>query len=135
MHRMIYLILGWIAVALGAIGVLLPVLPTTPFILLAAFLFGKGSPRARAWLIEHAHFGPLIQDWERSGAIAPKYKAIACGMMGVTFAASWYFGVKPFVLVIQAVSLGGAAWFVLSRPNGPADIMSETPEDITSPGQ
>lgn len=117
MTKFFFLVLGWGAVALGVIGVVLPGLPTTPFLLLAAFAFGKGSPRARAWLIEHGHFGPLIQDWEERGAIAPRAKFFAVTMMVSLFVMSLLIGVPLWVLGLQAVFMGGAAIFVLTRPS------------------
>ncbi len=117
MSNMLYLVLGWLAVALGALGVLLPILPTTPFILLAAFLFGKGSPKIRHWLLEHKIFGPMIQRWEEKGAISPKIKLFACSIMALSFLASWWFGVKPMVLIIQATIFSITAIYILSRPS------------------
>lgn len=117
MSRYIYLILGWIAVALGLIGVLLPVLPTTPFMILAAFLFTKGSPKARAWLIDHAHFGPHIQNWEASGAIAPRAKRAAVLAMSGVLLVSLVLGLTGWVIAVQAVCMGGAAAFILTRPD------------------
>lgn len=111
--------LGGVALLLGLIGVVLPVLPTTPFVLVAAFAFSKGSPRMRRWLVEHAIFGPLIADWEAHGAIARPIKRLACGIMAGVFLISLIAGVPVTVLIIQAVCLGGAAAYVLSRPDGP----------------
>ncbi|WP_368184847.1 YbaN family protein [Aestuariibius sp. HNIBRBA575] len=115
--RAIWWVIGWAALILGGIGVLLPVLPTTPFMILAAFAFAKGSPRMRQWLLDHHMFGDPIRDWEQSGSIAPRYKAIATGLMAVTFVTSAALGLPGFVLIIQAVCMGSAALFVLSRPN------------------
>ncbi|MCT4608114.1 MAG: YbaN family protein [Pelagimonas sp.] len=112
---------GLICVALGMIGVLLPVLPTTPFMILAAFAFGKGSPRLRYWLETHPTFGPPIVEWEESGSIAPRYKSIAVGMMSGTFLLSLIFGLSTRILIIQAICMGGAALYVLTRPNGPKE--------------
>lgn len=115
--RPLWLILGLVSVALGVLGIVLPVLPTTPLMILAAFFFSKSSPRLEAWLLDHRVFGPVIADWRENGAIAPKIKLMATGTMAAVFTVSLIMGVKPFVLIIQAVCLGGAAWFVLSRPN------------------
>ena len=117
MSRLIFLILGWCALILGAIGIILPVLPTTPFMILAAFLFTKGSPRMRAWLIEHAHFGPHITHWEREGAIAPRAKRIAVSVMTLVFAASVVLGAPWWVLLIQGACMGPAAVFIWTRPD------------------
>ncbi|MEM6577098.1 MAG: YbaN family protein [Pseudomonadota bacterium] len=118
MTRAIWTFLGFIALSLGAIGVVLPVLPTTPFVLLAVFAFAKGSPRLEAWLRGHRVFGPIILEWDTKGAIAPRYKTIAIAMMAGAFAASVILDLSQTVLVIQAVCILGAAAFILSRPNG-----------------
>ncbi|WP_299785434.1 YbaN family protein [uncultured Marivita sp.] len=115
--RPFWLTLGFVALVLGLVGIALPVLPTTPFVLLAAFAFGKSSPRLRRWLEHHPVFGGPIRDWETRGAIAPRHKAIAVIMMSAAFLASVLFAVPNHVLVIQAVCLGAAALFVLSRPS------------------
>jgi uncharacterized membrane protein YbaN (DUF454 family) len=116
MPRFVYMILGWIAVALGVIGAFLPLLPTTVFLILAAFLFGRGSPRARAWLIGHRVFGPPILNWEATGAISRPAKAWACAAMALTIGLSWIFGAPGPVLGLQAVALAAAAAFILTRP-------------------
>lgn len=117
MKRIAFLALGWAAVALGFLGVALPGLPTTPFLLVAAFAFGKGSPRMRAWLVEHAHLGPPIRDWEERGAISRKAKTLAVSMMAALFALSLILGLPLWVLIVQGVCMGGAATFILTRPH------------------
>ena len=117
--RILWFCLGGISLALGAIGAVLPVLPTTPFVILSAFAFGKSSPRLARWLNEHPTFGPMIADWRTHGAIAPRYKRLAVGMMGAAFGLSLFLGASSLVLVIQAICLTGAAAFVLTRPDGP----------------
>ena len=116
MTRMLWLSAGWIAVALGVVGIPLPVLPTTPFLLLAAFCFGKGSPRARTWLVNHARLGPPIRDWEERGAIKRRTKVISLATMAALFGLSLMMGLRPMLLGIQAVCLGGAALFIATRP-------------------
>ncbi len=116
MGRLICLSLGWLSVAIGVVGIVLPGLPTTPFMLLAAFLFGRGSPRARAWLVEHAHFGPHIRAWEAEGAVSPRAKRTAVLAMLAIFAASLALGLPWWVLGLQALGMGGAAAFILTRP-------------------
>ncbi|UWQ13415.1 YbaN family protein [Aliiroseovarius sp. M344] len=117
MSRVFYIALGWSAVALGLIGVILPVLPTTPFLLVAAFAFGKSSPKARAWLIDHAHFGPAIQDWEERGAISRRAKTLAVSMMSLVFVLSLTLGAPGWVLLAQGILMGAGAAFVLTRPD------------------
>lgn len=117
--RPIWVLLGSLSLGLGVIGIPLPVLPTTPFILLAAFCFGKGSPRLRHWLENHPTFGKPILTWEDHGAIAPRHKRMAAVMMAATFGLSLVLGLPTHVLIIQAVCLSGAALYVLTRPHGP----------------
>lgn len=119
-QRGFWFVVGSLAMVLGAIGVVLPVLPTTPFIILAAFAFGKSSPRLQAWLENNPTFGPMILAWREHGAIAPRYKATSIIMMACFFGFSLWMGFAPFVLTVQAIAMGFAAAFVLSRPNGPA---------------
>ena len=117
LHHLPWLALGWAAVALGFAGVVLPILPTTPFLILAAFAFSKSSPRLRRWLIEHNLFGGPIRDWEDSGAIRPRYKVMACTMMMLVLGVSFLMGLANTILLIQGVAMAGAAVFILSRPN------------------
>ncbi|WP_172294011.1 YbaN family protein [Pseudoruegeria sp. HB172150] len=116
MGRHLFLVLGWLSVGLGMIGVVLPVLPTVPFMILAAFLFAKGSPRARDWLLNHAHFGPHIRDWEARGAISRRAKIAAAVTMAGVFLLSVLMGLRPMLLAIQAACMIPAAIFVLTRP-------------------
>lgn len=117
-RRVMWFCVGVMALALGAIGVLLPILPTTPFIILAAFAFGRSSPRLARMLESSRIFGPIIADWRKNGAIAPRFKALALIMMLGVFSLSFALSVPVVVLVIQAVCIFGAATFILSRPNG-----------------
>lgn len=117
--RILWLCLGGISLALGAIGAVLPVLPTTPFVILSAFAFSKSSPRLAAWLNDSPTFGPMIADWREHGAIAPRYKRMAAGMMAAAFLLSLTLGASTRILIIQAICLSGAAAYVLTRPHGP----------------
>ncbi|WP_311735040.1 YbaN family protein [Alloyangia mangrovi] len=117
--RIAWLALGGLALGAGVIGIVLPLLPTTPFVILAAFAFSKSSPRLHRFLVEHPRFGPMIADWTAHGAIAPRYKALAVSMMLAALTLSVWLAVPNRVLLIQLVCMGGAAAFVLSRPNGP----------------
>lgn len=116
--QFIWITAGILALILGAIGVVLPVLPTTPFVLLAAFSFSKGSPRLHGWLSGHSVFGPIICDWEEHGAIAPRYRRIAYGAMALVFAVSVVKGLHPGVLAVQAIGIGWAVMFIRARPTG-----------------
>jgi uncharacterized membrane protein YbaN (DUF454 family) len=119
MKRTLWLVLGYAATALAVAGVALPLLPATPFLLVAAYAFARSSPRLHAWLTSHAQFGPLIDNWNRYGAISPRAKTAAVGVMLATLGASWLWGVGTTVLAIQAAVMTATATFILTRPNGP----------------
>lgn len=108
---------GLLALSLGVVGIVLPLLPTTSLVLLAAFCFSKGSPRLQGWLLAHPRFGPIILDWQRTGAIHPRAKRAAVLAMALAFALSVALGLPVWVLLAQALCLAGAAMFVLSRPD------------------
>ena len=114
----------WFAVGLGAVllaalGVVLPLLPTTPFLLVAVYAFARSSDRWYAWLRSHRVFGPLISDWRRFRAIDRRAKVVGVVSMAGVFAVSLAAGVGPVMLAVQAVVLTASAAFVLSRPSPP----------------
>ncbi|MCO6185552.1 YbaN family protein [Rhizobium sp. L1K21] len=125
--RLFWFATGLIALGLGAVGAILPLLPTTPFVILAAFAFGKSSPALQKRLEESAFFGPIILDWRANGAIAPRYKAIAVSMMAAAFILSIIMQVGTTILAVQAVVLMAAAAFILTRPSGPK--VQKAPQD------
>lgn len=82
--RWVYMGLGLCSVGLAGLGVLLPGLPTTPFVLLAAFFFVRSSPRLHAWLVRSRLFGPFLRDWQRHRGVRLSVKILAiCMVMGV----------------------------------------------------
>ncbi|MFP3942933.1 MAG: YbaN family protein [Alphaproteobacteria bacterium] len=115
--RAVWFTAGLIALGLGILGVALPLLPTTPFVLLAAFAFARSSDSWHAWLCEHRVFGPIIDDWRRHGAIARRAKIAAVISMAGVFILSLALNVSAAVLAVQGIFLTGAAAFVLSRPS------------------
>lgn len=106
--RWIYLSLGWLALGLGIAGIFLPLLPTTPFLLLAAFAFSRGSPRLHAWLLGHRHFGPVIRDWQERRAIPLRAKLLATVLMLPLFAKALFFSQWPIAVNAGLVLFGAS---------------------------
>ena len=117
---------GWLCVALGVIGVFLPIMPTTPFLILAAFLFSKGSTRLHHWLVTRPYVGEDLLSWERHGVIRPRAKRWATVAIVLLFANTLIF-VPVAVWIKAVVSATGLAVlaFIWSRPSKP---ISEWPK-------
>ncbi len=108
---------GHTAFALGMIGVVLPIMPTAPFLILAAYCYSKGSPRFETWLLNHALFGPMILDWRDQGAIHPRAKllstvVLSTSMAMIVFVFSFTMWVKCALIAIMLCALT----FILTRP-------------------
>jgi uncharacterized membrane protein YbaN (DUF454 family) len=103
---------GFVSMGLGVAGIVLPVLPTTPFMLLAAACFARSSPRFHRWLLAHKTFGPIVREWERHRSIPYRTKLWAIALMSTTLAASIVFFVKPPWLKASLAVVGVvlAAW-------------------------
>lgn len=115
--RQVNLALGLAFLALAIIGALLPLLPTTVFLIIAAFFFGRSSERLEAWLLNHPRFGPTIMAWRRDRAIGARAKLMACSGMALGFAIL-HFVTRPSAAIqlTAALILLGCAAYVLSRP-------------------
>jgi len=114
--RVILLLVGVVSLILGALGVILPLLPTTPFILLAAFAFANSSEKMHQWLLDHNVFGPLIDDWRRYGSIRRSAKVATVISVIAILGISYWLNVPSWVIARQALVLTGVLAFVLSRP-------------------
>ncbi|OLP46508.1 YbaN family protein [Rhizobium oryziradicis] len=115
--RLVLFALGWFFVVLGVIGIFLPLLPTTPFMILAAGLFARSSPRFERWLLDHPRFGQPLADWRKQGAISTRAKILAVSMMAASLCVMWFFSSAPlWVRIMTAIILAGSATFVLTRP-------------------
>ena len=119
--RTLWLCLGLTATGLGLLGVVLPLLPTTVFLILAAYAFARSSPRLHGWLVGHPRFGPAIVNWQTHGSISRNAKIAAVTVMALTLVITWAIGGGEILLGIQALVLCTVAAFILSRPNGPGD--------------
>lgn len=124
-RRLALLGLGWLAVGLAAIGVVLPVLPTTPFLLVAAWAFAKASPAARHWLHGHRLFGPFIRDWQREGAIPRRGKIAAVVGMLMAWHVVFVTSPMPWVPVVVGLCLSAVAVYVVTRPAPRTEMRAE----------
>lgn len=88
--RLLWLLGGFLALGLGLIGVITPVLPTVPFVLLAAWCFSKGSARWEAWLLAHPRWGPMVRDWRERHAVPRRAKWLAWSMMSISCAIAFW---------------------------------------------
>src|SRR6056297_1812215 len=111
--RFLWATLGLLCVGLGMLGVVLPLLPTVPFMLLAAFCFARGSERVHDWLVTHPRFGPAIQDWSEHRAISRDAKRWAMAAIGASFVISFMMNFGWEILAVQAVTLGAVTVFIL----------------------
>lgn len=109
--RLLWRALALLSLALGLVGAVLPVLPTVPFVLLAAWAAGKGWPALEARLLNHAHFGPPIRRWREHGAVPRRAKWLASVMMA---ASAVMLALSPLPLGVKigvpALMLGAAIW-------------------------
>ncbi len=108
------------ALGLGGLGVFVPLLPTTPFVLLSAWAAAKGSPRLNVWLHEHPRYGPILHTWEKERAIARRQKAQAIALIVVSwFVILWLFA-GSVIPPVTAVIMGSVSIFLATRaePNG-----------------
>jgi len=102
--RYALLAIGWLSVVLGVIGIFIPVLPTTPFLLLAAACFARSSPRFYRWLVEHPRLGPWIGDYLSGNGIPLNGKVYAIGLMWASILLSCYLVPLPWARVFMLTS-------------------------------
>lgn len=116
MQRTILIIIGWLAVALGTLGVVLPLLPTTPFILLAAWCFARSSPRFHQWLLYRSWFGGYLRHWQRYRAMPTGAKPRAIALIILTFSISLWLVNMLWVRLLLLTILGGLLFFLWRIP-------------------
>jgi uncharacterized membrane protein YbaN (DUF454 family) len=115
--RALWFIFGMVSVLLGALGIVLPLLPTVPFLLLAAFCFARSSTKAHEWLTNHPKLGPPIANWQKNGAINLRAKKAATFCIAAGVGISVILQVPVWAFVSQIIVLAGVMTFIWTRPN------------------
>lgn len=114
--RRVYLALGYLSLALGIIGIALPLLPTTPFFILAAWCFARSNPALAARLYEHPRFGPHLTAWRDQGAISRRAKILALSSLLICYLISiWLIESRHLPFILAAI-MGSVAIYIATRP-------------------
>lgn len=117
MRRALYLPLAVIMLALGVVGIVLPLLPSTPFLLAALWLFTRCSPKAEGWLLNHSVLGKPLRAWRKERAISRRHKGAALACMAASYAAFLYTTAPGLLLALPVAGiLLTAAAFIVTRP-------------------
>ncbi len=117
--RPLWFTLGCTATGCGVAGMVLPLLPTTPFLLFAAWAFARSSPRMHNWLTGHPRFGGAIRDWQDHGALGRDAKRLALVALSLSLVVTWVLGFSGVILAIQVAVFLPLVGFLLSRPKRP----------------
>lgn len=115
--KIIWLFFGFITLLLALIGIVLPLLPTVPFLLLAAFFFARSSTRIHDWLINHPKLGPPIYDWQNNGSISLKSKKAATFCILIALSIPIYIGLGWKIISFQILILCIVLSFIWTRPS------------------
>lgn len=118
MPRSFFLLCGFLFLGLAVIGAILPLMPTTIFVILAAGCFTRSSPRLEQWLLDHSLFGPTLRRWRENHAIPPVAKGMAVGGMTIGLA-GFIYGAEPpaWGIALAFVFIAACAGYVLTRPS------------------
>jgi uncharacterized protein len=114
-RRVLWFAAGACAVLLAVVGFVLPLLPTVPFLLLAAFCFSRSCERCERWMLEHPRFGPPIRDWREHHAVPLRVKQFAVLMMAFSSAGSWWLLASPWRW-LPALVCTAVAWWLWRLP-------------------
>lgn len=119
--RILWNTVGFSSLAAGLAGAVLPLLPATPFFILAAYAFSRGSPKVESWLLGHPRWGPVILDWRRERAISKKAKIVSLAAICATPLLSLILGFAWTVVAAQTAILAAVGVFIVTR-RSPADF-------------
>ena len=116
-QRALWLTIGLLALATGIVGIVLPLLPTTPIVLLAAFCFTRSSRRCEHWLLNHPRFGPMVSDWRAYRAVPLRAKQLAWSMMLLSSLIAWYVlpGHLRWIPAVSCTAVAAWLWTLPTR--------------------
>lgn len=117
--RALWIAAGLVLCGVGIVGVILPVMPGTVFLIMAAACFARGSPRLEAWLLDHPRFGPTVVAWRRDGVIPPRAKAFAFAGMTLSVVLVALSGAPPVAVWSSIALVAAGALYVGTRPSRP----------------
>lgn len=117
--RCLLLVFAVVCVVLGLIGAVVPGMPTTVFILMAAWAATRSSPRLYGWLYAHRMFGPMLRNWDEGGQVSRKVKCLATLSMGVSGIIVWYVAHKPWLAVLALACMACVLLWLWLRPEPP----------------
>ena len=117
MKKIILLSIGWICVGLGFIGIFVPGLPTTIFLIVALWAFTKSSEKLRVWLLNHKKFGPFLRDWQEHRVVPLRAKILMVILQTCVVIMVHYTFNNLFITIGLIVILVLVAWYVLSLPS------------------
>lgn len=121
MKKLILIILGWLCVGAGFVGIFVPGIPTTIFLIIALWAFARSSKKFHSWLLNHQRFGPILRNWESHKVVPKKAKIIMVILQIFVVIMVQYTFNNLFVTVALIIVLIFVAWYVISLP-------SNTPE-------
>ena len=114
--RWAWWLLAWASLAIGLVGIVVPGLPTVPFVLLSAYAAARGSARLHAWLLGHRRFGPMIHDWQAHGAVSRRAKRLATGMMALAAVLMFLTAPEWWMAATGTAIMAAVATWLWRRP-------------------
>lgn len=118
-RRWAWWLLAWTSLALGAVGIVLPGLPTVPFVLLSAYAAARGSQRLHRWLLAHPRFGPSIREWEAHGAVSRRAKRLATATMSLAAVVMFATAPRWWMAATGTAIMALVATWLWLRPEPP----------------
>ncbi len=114
--KVIWFVCAWLSFALGVFGAFVPIIPTTPFMILAAFLFSKSSPKFHAWMLSLPIAGPAVREWGDHRIVRTRAKILCATMIVISLTLIWWKAAVPVVLkIILTIILVSVCTFVITR--------------------